>query len=192
MNAFDTKHVCVEYRTLDRFPGYRFGSDGTVWTCWKRYAVKKGFPVLKRQTENWVQMTPCKSSKGRLIVILSQAISNKRTFVQVHRAVLEAFKRPPNPGEECCHNDGNPLNNDISNLRWDTRSANQLDRHKHGTALTGRNHPRPTRKYTEEIVSAVRKLHRDGVPQVMIASRFQIPKSTVNVIIKRGAWAWMQ
>jgi hypothetical protein len=28
---------------------------------------------------------------------------------------------------EGCHNDSNPANNHLSNLRWDTRSANRAD-----------------------------------------------------------------
>lgn len=45
----------------------------------------------------------------------------------VHVLVAEAFisKRPK--GKEVCHGDNDPTNNDVSNLRWDTRSANVLD-----------------------------------------------------------------
>ena len=50
----------------------------------------------------------------------------------MHCLVLEAFigLRPKNM--ECCHNDGNPQNNDLTNLRWDTKLSNAKDRIKHG------------------------------------------------------------
>ena len=52
---------------------------------------------------------------------------------QVHRLVLTAFVGPCPDGMEGCHNDGNPMNSRLDNLRWDTRSGNHLDKRKHGT-----------------------------------------------------------
>jgi hypothetical protein len=53
-------------------------------------------------------------------------------LVQVHRLVALAFMGPCPVGMEVCHNDGNHLNNVVTNLRYDTRSQNQLDRVRHG------------------------------------------------------------
>lgn len=52
---------------------------------------------------------------------------------QVHVLVLEAFvgKRPE--GMDGCHNDGDPGNNRVENLRWGTRSSNILDTVRHRT-----------------------------------------------------------
>ncbi len=55
------------------------------------------------------------------------------TVRKVHRLVLEAWVGPCPDGCEGCHNDGDPTNNIISNLRWDTHKNNGLDRRKHGT-----------------------------------------------------------
>ena len=52
----------------------------------------------------------------------------------IHRVVLRAFRGEPAPGQEACHNDGDKTNNHLSNLRWDTRSANQRDRVAHAKA----------------------------------------------------------
>lgn len=54
-------------------------------------------------------------------------------YTGAHRLVLEAFVGPCPPGMEACHNDGDPSNNALSNLRWDTKSANMLDKLLHGT-----------------------------------------------------------
>ena len=51
----------------------------------------------------------------------------------VHRLVLLAFTGPCPDGMEICHNDGDHANNALQNLRYDTRSANQFDRVRHGT-----------------------------------------------------------
>ena len=52
---------------------------------------------------------------------------------RIHRLVLEAFVGPAPDGTEACHGDGNPANNTLGNLRWDTKSSNSFDRVRHGT-----------------------------------------------------------
>lgn len=44
-----------------------------------------------------------------------------------------AFVGPCPDGMEVCHNDGNPENNRVENLRYGTRSDNMRDKRKHGT-----------------------------------------------------------
>jgi hypothetical protein len=67
---------------------------------------------------------------GHLRVTLCRDGKTRRLWV--HRLVLEAFVGPRPAGMEACHNDGNPVNNVPSNLRWDTKSANAQDRVRHG------------------------------------------------------------
>ena len=55
----------------------------------------------------------------------------------VHTLVLEAFRGKRPEGMVACHNDGNPRNAALSNLRWDTQAANCADKLKHGTSQTG-------------------------------------------------------
>lgn len=52
---------------------------------------------------------------------------------RVHHLVAEAFIGPRPPGLEICHNNGDGADNRASNLRYDTKSANELDRVRHGT-----------------------------------------------------------
>lgn len=55
------------------------------------------------------------------------------TIDRVHRLVLKAFVGPPPAGLWGCHYDGNPGNNRLSNLRWDSPSSNVADAKRHGT-----------------------------------------------------------
>ena len=55
----------------------------------------------------------------------------------VHLLVLEAFVGPRPPGMECCHWDNDRSNNQLFNLRWDTKAANKADQVRHGTASHG-------------------------------------------------------
>src|SRR6185437_6200778 len=50
----------------------------------------------------------------------------------VHRLALTAFIGPCTDGLIGCHNNGDPADNRLSNLRWDTYSENNLDRVRHG------------------------------------------------------------
>jgi hypothetical protein len=52
---------------------------------------------------------------------------------RVHNLVLEAFIGPRPTGFVACHDDGDPHNNHVSNLRWDSYSSNNADLVRHGT-----------------------------------------------------------
>lgn len=69
-------------------------------------------------------------ASGHLRVALCVEGKARRLFV--HKLVLDAFVGPCPVGMETCHNDGDPTNNAVSNLRWDTKSANARDRRLHG------------------------------------------------------------
>ena len=58
--------------------------------------------------------------------------SQRRMFI-LHRLVLLAFVGPCPEGMEGCHDNGDPGDNRLSNLRWDTKSANCLQKVEHGT-----------------------------------------------------------
>ena len=50
----------------------------------------------------------------------------------VHHWVMEAFVGPRPVDTHICHTDGDPSNNHLSNLRYDTPSVNSLDAVLHG------------------------------------------------------------
>ena len=65
----------------------------------------------------------------------------KQRMHRIARLVLFAFVGPAPENYEACHCDGQPTNDILSNLRWDSRSANQKDRVLHGTNCAGERHP---------------------------------------------------
>lgn len=72
-----------------------------------------------------------KNGRGYVHVSLCRD-GNSKSFA-VHRLVLQSFVSLRPYGCEACHNDGNIDNNQLFNLRWDTTSANELDKFQHGT-----------------------------------------------------------
>lgn len=102
-----------------------------------------GFPKILR---------PAKARSGHLRVSLYDD-SSKRSHL-VHRLVLESFVGPCPSGQECCHGAGGPADNRLSNIRWDTRSANAKDQVRGGThAWARKTHCPRQHEYTESNTS---------------------------------------
>lgn len=64
---------------------------------------------------------------------LALIIDGKRQRWRVHQLVAGLFIGPRPAGLDVCHNDGDPSNNRVENLRYDTASENNLDAVRHGT-----------------------------------------------------------
>lgn len=125
----------IEYRPIDGYPGYRVGSDGSVWSRWR--TSRKG----KNLTDTWHQLRPSvqkRRSEGRRYRYLNLVRDGAAATFRLHRLILEAFVGPCPPGCETRHLDGDPGNNALSNLAWGTPAENTADRKKHGR-ITHRN-----------------------------------------------------
>ena len=101
----------------------------------------------KQRRKNGRVLSPFKGdANGHQVISIG-----KRDRRYVHVLVLEVFVGPRPEGYEACHNDGDPHNNALSNLRWDSASANQRDRLQHGTHhYARRTHCAHGHEYTPE------------------------------------------
>lgn len=118
---------------------YEVSSEGRV----KR--LKTIVPTINRGKPNTItikerilkpDISYQRNGKPRLLrVTLSKKGITERKILS--HIVLESFiaKKPINC--ECCHADGNALNNKIENLRWDTHKNNEKDKILHGTYGAG-------------------------------------------------------
>ncbi len=119
----------VVYKKTPRLSNsYKVGSDGTIWSCWNRVGQHQ-----YAKTEKWWQKKPSKLPKGYLLVLISNGKRNSCKQYYVHHLVLEAFIGPRLKNMICCHLNGDPSDNRVENLRWDTYEANEQDKKKHGT-----------------------------------------------------------
>jgi NUMOD4 motif/HNH endonuclease len=76
-------------------------------------------------------LKPSPNRTGHLQVRLAGKGHDK--YRSVHSLVMLAFVGPrPTAAHDVCHYDGNPGNNHLSNLRYDTKRNNQLDNVRHG------------------------------------------------------------
>lgn len=158
----------VQYRDIPGFHGYRVGDDGTVWSCrtgaWKE----------------WRQLKACVGHAGRLFVSLFR--NGKIARRAIHRLVLEAFVGSCPPGMECCHWDGDPTNNTLGNLRWDTHVNNCADKKRHGTQTRGKYHPNG--KLEDSEVLEIYRRWQAGESQSVLASEFSVTQTTVSSIVR--------
>ena len=108
---------------------------------------------------------------------------------QLHHLVLEGFVGPrPIGAYHGCHNDGNPLNNKASNLRWDTPESNAADKLKHGTSKGAQGSSAGHAKLDEGIVLVIRQRLADGEQGKTLAKEFQVNQSCISKIKTRKLW----
>jgi hypothetical protein len=106
---------------------YEVSDHGNVRSLARKVKHPQGLAQLLAQP---IRQHPNSKSGHMMVSLCRDAHCVKR---YVHQLVLEAFVGPMPDGKEGCHNDGNPANNHVSNLRWDTRAGNMQDAVKHQT-----------------------------------------------------------
>ena len=106
----------VRLYPIPNFPDYYASKCGRVWS------EKRRGRFLRLRKRN---------QYGYLAVMLY--VNGKRFLRLIHRLVLETFIGPCPEGMECCHNNGDPVDNRLNNLRWDSHSNNAKDAVRHGT-----------------------------------------------------------
>lgn len=127
-----------------------------------------------------------KQPSGHLRVRLYDGSSQKNPpLVSVHRLVLEAFVGPCPEGTEGCHNDGDPGNNRVENLRWATRQENQQDKSKHRSIHGAKN---GRAKLTDAQVERIRNCPRRYGALTLLAGELGISAGHARKI-RRGLHA---
>jgi len=153
--------IMVEFREIERFPGYRFGSDGSIWS--------------KRQG-TWRQRKFDFSSRYPRLQLLGIS-----TSLRVHLLIAEAFHGPKPPGSECRHLDDNRFNNNPSNLEYGTRRQNNEDALRNGklkSLLTD-----------SQVIIIVEMLSTHNNSQ--IGRMFGVAAATIRDIRRGVTWKWI-
>lgn len=133
----------MEWRPVDGYSRYEVSDTGLVRSLWAGHILK---PSIR-------------TKRGRPYACTVNLKEGGLKTFRIHRLVLRAFVGPCPAGHEGCHNDGNPLNNTLTNLRWGTRASNLADMAVHGTRTTppihrGETHPMAT--LTDQQVAQIR------------------------------------
>lgn len=174
----------VEYRDIPRFPGYKAGSDGSIWSnksgTWKlKMAPLQGGSVAAKKNRKVIKYPRVSLGKrGRVTVSM-----------HVHRLILAAF-RGWKRNAQCRHLDGNPLNNNLDNLRWGTSKENHSDRIRHGTPNPQKNRgdKNGRAKISQEQAILVLEHAKAGKSVSEICSQLPIKKSSARDILSGRRW----
>jgi hypothetical protein len=160
----------VDYRDVPGFPSYRCGDDGSVWSS---------------RCGGWKRLKPRPNQKGQLKVVLRR--DGKSIGWYVSRLILTTFVGPCPDGMVCCHEDDNPTNNALSNLRWDTSKGNSADaiRNKRYTQVGTRHH---MAVLDEAKVAEIRRRRAGGETIASIAKRLGVCHQTVGKAARGGSW----
>jgi len=115
-----------EWRKIPGFKGYEVSNRGRVRSYHLRGARRDKcgpHPHL---------LSP--STKGIGYECVQLRRNGKSHVRTIHSLVALVFLGPRPSGKQCCHNDGNPSNNCIENIRYDTPGGNAIDRARHGNS----------------------------------------------------------
>lgn len=177
----------VEYKLIPNFPGYRAGSDGSIWSCLKQQGSRWHNDKRWEPIGEWKIRKPCcrKPDNRRMYTLTHK--NGKRYSKSGSYFMLLAFVGPRQSGMEACHWDGDCQNDAISNLRWDTRQANAADKQRHGTQTKGEAHH--SAKLTVAAVREIRLRATVGEKHRDLAKIYGISKSNISNIICRRRWA---
>jgi hypothetical protein len=179
-----TTSTSVEYRILARFEGYRFGDDGSIWTCLVRVYSSSGRTGEGGWKyvpgDEWRRLATTVDPNGYLSVSL-----RRRTY-RVHSLILEAFVGPCPVGMECRHLDGTRTNNRLDNLQWATPKVNNADKRRHGTERLGERHP--WAKLTWAKVAEARAMHAAGTSMGDLSRRFGVSITAIRHAVRRLTW----
>ena len=165
------------WKIIPKFPDYIISKySGRVFSMKSMLFLKSR---LRGSKEGYIGVTLCQKGK---------------TYDKhIHRLVLETFIGPCPKDMEACHNNGNRFDNQLNNLRWDTRSNNHRDAVKHGTH-PGLKHGEENAfsKLTEFDVKQIIKLYKTGdFTQQEIATAYKITQQTVSDILCKRSWKYI-
>jgi len=163
------------WKSIPGFDGYEASDMGNIRSFFKWRDGGKDNPRLKsvyighpdgKQNPTCYRHCRLKSNGG------------KAKTMRCATLVLLAFIGPPPNGHECCHNNGNSLDDRLENLRWDTRANNNRDKIVHGTT----SHAGSKRRHPIEIVRRALELRQVGKSISETARDTGLSKSYVSRI----------
>lgn len=162
------------WRPVPGFPDYDVSDQGRVRSWLNNRHGRRSTPrTIGSTMTNGYRIAKLRSRDGDTKITL------------VHRLVLTVFVGECPPNMEACHWDGDPANNHLENLRWDTKQSNAADRKRHGTFDAPYLAAAKRSRLSDDDVREIRALALSGISNREIAQRFGINHGYANRVINR-------
>ena len=128
-------------------------------------------------------LNPRLNSNKRLFITLSK--NKKKKHYTIHSLVAQAFIGERPEGYDVCHIDGDKLNNNLQNLKYDTRSQNNIDIYRYGSK-------NPNGKLSPDEVIEMRKMYATGkYTHKDLVEIFNVNQSSISKIINGKTFSWI-
>ncbi len=111
-----------------------------------------------------------------------------RVTRMIHRLVLLTFRGPPPDGFQAAHENGNPLDNRLENLKWKSPQDNQRDKIIHGTTYNPIGAKNSMSKLTEEDVEDIHNRVERGESRRSIAESHGVNRYYISRIVSGERW----
>ena len=164
----------------------------------KMYYKKYGGKILKQSVAKSLYNM---ENRYPIFSFVTPRKDNKTFTRSVGPLILETFVGPRPENYDCCHFDGDPTNNKLSNLRWDTKKSNAQDRIRHGRKISsfvkGSNRADGSKFIGEQVYSAklkenevleIRKVESYRGINMDLARKYNVSKSCIQAIRHRRIW----
>jgi hypothetical protein len=176
--------IDIEYKYIPDFPGYRAGSNGSIWSCLK-YGKRKD----DKFSGHWKKLKQTLEPRGRPTVGLYNKGKCKR-FISSHIIALLFLGPRPN-GLLVLHKNGDQTDNRATNLKYGTHKENTKDMIRHGTGVRGDWHP--IAKLNEIKVREIKeklKFPKRGLIN-KLSKEYDIDGAVISRIRDGKSWTWV-
>lgn len=157
---------------------YQASTDGQIRSVDRRVRLVAHGKETTRLVRGRILRPGVYTKSGHISVVLGHVANGS----PVHALVALTFLGPRPEGCDVCHNDGNPKNNAVNNLRYDTRAENIKDVIRQGGTW---------RKLSADKVKLIRERLASGTLQKDIAHEFGVSTNTISKIKRGEAFAWL-
>lgn len=171
----DTQKPTIEYRDIPGFPGYRLGSDGSVWSS-VQHPLRRHKPAPP-----WHQIALQRDPQGYLRVNLYNVETKYQINRRLHILLLEIFVGPRPAGMYALHRNDRKDDNRFDNLYWGTRADNVRDAHANGRYYIGLTHH--ACKLSDDDVRDIRRRVAAGESHRAVANLYHISRGYVGDIV---------
>ena len=165
---------------------YQISSFGNIRSVDRK--IKKFNNIEKKITDFCIKgklLKPKTRKDGYKIIYLSK--DNNKKELYIHHLVAFAFigKRPKD--HHICHNDGNKSNNNLSNLRYGTRSDNANDTLLHGTCYFKKGENNPSSKLKDDDIKYIWK-NKGIKTQNKLSLELGVCRQAISSIYNQKNW----